>query len=165
VHFQILKFRSMTYARSPAAGAPQITASSDPRITRVGGFLRRFKLDELPQLINVLRGDMSLVGPRPEVPQYVDLYPADARREILSVRPGITDEAAIEFSDEGIILAGSADPERTYVEDILPRKVQHYRRYVRNQSLAGDLGIIFRTLLRIAAPGARRHHRTSDSGC
>lgn len=165
VHFQILKFRSMTYARSPAAGAPQITASSDPRITRAGRFLRRFKLDELPQLINVLRGDMSLVGPRPEVPQYVDLYPADARSEILSVRPGITDEAAIEFSDEGIVLAGSADPERTYVEDILPRKVQHYRRYVRNQSLAGDLGIIFRTLLRIAAPGARRHQRTSDSGC
>lgn len=165
VHFQILKFRSMTCAHSPAAGAPQVTTSSDPRITRAGRILRRFKLDELPQLINVMRGDMSLVGPRPEVPQYVDLYPADARSEILSVRPGITDEAAIEFSDEGTILAASADPERTYVEDILPRKIQHYRLYVRNQSLAGDLGIILRTLLRIAAPGARRHRRTSDSGC
>lgn len=164
VHFQILKFRSMTHARSPAAGTPQVTASSDPRITRAGRFLRRFKLDELPQLINVLRGDMSLVGPRPEVPKYVDLYPADARSEILSVRPGITDEAAIEFSDEGTILAGSADPERTYVEDILPRKIQHYRRYVRDQSLAGDLGIVFRTLLRIAGPCARCHHRTPDSG-
>lgn len=149
--FQILKFRSMYHARHPRDGAAQITAATDPRITRFGALLRRTKLDELPQLINVLRGDMSLVGPRPEVPRYVAMYPPDARAEILSVRPGITDEAAIEFRDEGEVLGRSVDPERTYVEDILPRKIQLYRDYVRHRSLLGDLAIILRTLRRILA--------------
>ena len=111
--------------------------------------LRYAWLDELPQLINVLRGDMSLVGPRPEVPRYVAMYPPEARAEILSVRPGITDEAAIEFRDESDILGRSEDPERTYVEEILPRKIQLYQDYVRRRSLLGDFGIILRTLRRV----------------
>jgi len=152
--FQILKFRSMHHARHSSAGASQITAAADARITRVGALLRRTKLDELPQLINVLRGDMSLVGPRPEVPRYVAMYPPNARAEVLSVRPGITDEAAIEFRDESDILGRSEDPERTYVEEILPRKIQIYRNYVRNRSLLGDLCIILRTLRRIVFPPA-----------
>jgi lipopolysaccharide/colanic/teichoic acid biosynthesis glycosyltransferase len=149
--FEILKFRSMAVASDRSTVGPAITASTDSRITRVGAFLRRTKLDELPQLVNVLRGEMSLVGPRPEVPRYVAMYPADARREILSVRPGITDEAAIEFRDEGDLLANSADPERTYVEDILPRKVRHYLEYVRTRSLPGDFAILVRTLWRVLA--------------
>jgi len=93
---------------------------------------------------------MSLVGPRPEVPRYVALYPIDARQEIFSVRPGLTDEAAIEFRHESDLLAKASDPERTYVEEILPRKIEHYRRYVRTRSLSGDLGILVRTVLRVA---------------
>lgn len=149
--FHILKFRSMYHFPDGAPGAPQITSAADPRITRVGGLLRRTKLDELPQLINVLRGEMSIVGPRPEVPRYVAMYPPEARDEILSVRPGITDEAAIAFRDENEILGRSEDAERTYVEEILPRKIQFYRDYVRDRSLLGDLGIILRTLRRIVA--------------
>jgi lipopolysaccharide/colanic/teichoic acid biosynthesis glycosyltransferase len=149
--FQILKFRSMYHARHTRDGTAQITAATDPRITRLGALLRRTKLDELPQLINVLRGDMSLVGPRPEVPRYVAMYPPDARTEILSVRPGITDEAAIEFRDESEILGRSEDPERTYIEEILPRKIRLYQDYVRHRSLLGDLGIVLRTLRRIVA--------------
>jgi lipopolysaccharide/colanic/teichoic acid biosynthesis glycosyltransferase len=147
--FQILKFRSMYLARHTRDGTAQITVATDPRITRLGALLRRTKLDELPQLINVLRGDMSLVGPRPEVPRYVAMYPPDARAEILSVRPGITDEAAIEFRDESEILGRSEDPERTYIEEILPRKIRLYQNYVRHRSLLGDLGIVLRTLRRI----------------
>jgi lipopolysaccharide/colanic/teichoic acid biosynthesis glycosyltransferase len=147
--FQILKFRSMYHAYHGRDSGAQITAAEDPRITRFGALLRRSKLDELPQLINVLRGDMSLVGPRPEVPRYVAMYPPDARAEILSVRPGITDEAAIEFRDESEILGRSVDPERTYIEEILPRKIQLYKDYVRHRSLLSDLMIILRTLRRI----------------
>lgn len=147
--FQILKFRSMYHAYHGRDSGAQITAAEDPRITRFGALLRRSKLDELPQLINVLRGDMSLVGPRPEVPRYVAMYPPDARAEILSVRPGITDEAAIEFRDESEILGRSVDPERAYIEEILPRKIQLYRDYVRHRSLLSDLMIILRTLRRI----------------
>lgn len=139
--FEILKFRSMRVA----ADGPQITVSGDWRITSVGVVLRRTKLDELPQLFNVLRGEMSLVGPRPEVARYVALYPADARTEVLSVRPGITDEAAIEFRDEEQLLARVSDPERAYAEQILPRKIDLYRRYVRCNSVAGDLRILWRT--------------------
>jgi lipopolysaccharide/colanic/teichoic acid biosynthesis glycosyltransferase len=142
--FEILKFRTMRGA-APGHAGHEITVAGDARITRVGALLRRSKLDELPQLLNVLRGQMSLVGPRPEVPRYVRLYPDDARAEVLSVRPGITDEAAIEFRDEGELLARAADPERAYVEEILPRKIQLYRRYVRGRTFAGDLGILLRT--------------------
>jgi lipopolysaccharide/colanic/teichoic acid biosynthesis glycosyltransferase len=154
--FEILKFRSMHQASSPAVGAPLLTTSTDPRITRIGAVLRRTKLDELPQLLNVMVGDMSLVGPRPEVPRYVAAYSDEARSEILSVRPGITDEAAIEFRDESALLELSSDPERTYVEEILPRKVEHYRRYVRNRTLLGDLSILARTIWRVIRPSDLR---------
>ena len=140
--FRIHKFHTMQQAE----GGPQITARGDARITRAGRWLRAAKLDELPQLIDVLRGDMSLVGPRPEVPRYMALYPEDARRLILSVRPGITDRAAIEFRDEERLLAESPDPERTYVERIMPIKQRHYLAYVARHSVAGDLRILFDTL-------------------
>lgn len=161
--FEILKFRSMRIpgARDPIG--PEITASGDARITRFGSVLRQSKLDELPQLINVLKGEMSLVGPRPEVPRYVAMYPSAARAEILSVRPGITDEAAIEFRNESDVLGTSEDPERTYVEEILPRKVRHYLCYVRNRSLPGDLLILARTLWRIVTSSRPKADRSRGS--
>ena len=140
--FRIHKFRTMRQE----LGGPQITARGDARITRAGRWLRATKLDELPQLIDVLKGDMSLVGPRPEVPRYMALYHEDARRLILSVRPGITDRAAIEFRDEERLLAESHDPERTYVERIMPIKQRHYLTYVAQHSVAGDLRILLDTL-------------------
>jgi lipopolysaccharide/colanic/teichoic acid biosynthesis glycosyltransferase len=149
--FELLKFRSMVSGRS--AKGPLVTASGDARITRVGGWLRSSKLDELPQLINVLRGDMSLVGPRPEVPRYVAMYPGHLRDVVLSVRPGITDEASIEFRDESDILGAAADPEATYVRQILPRKLEIYERYVRDHSLGGDLRILWRTFARVLRVG------------
>lgn len=149
--FEILKFRTMRHA--PAGSGALITSGSDPRITRVGAILRRFKLDELPQLVNVLRGEMSLVGPRPEVPRYVALYPPELRQLVLSVRPGLTDEAAILFRDEERLLALAPDPEQYYIEEILPRKLALYAAYARCHSLAGDLGIIRRTIARILGAG------------
>ncbi len=143
--FAILKFRTMQ-VNAEAAGL-QITVGQDPRITRAGAWLRRSKLDELPQLLNVLRGEMSMVGPRPEVPRYVALYPADQRATVLSVRPGITDLASLAFRDESTLLARSADPERTYVEEILPIKLRHACDYVAQRSLWLDLRIIARTAL------------------
>jgi lipopolysaccharide/colanic/teichoic acid biosynthesis glycosyltransferase len=140
--FLIHKFRSM---RADAAG-PQITVGADPRITRSGRFLRSSKLDELPQLWDVLRGAMSLVGPRPEVPRYVALYPEAQRRIVLSVRPGITDPASLQFRHEGELLARAADPEREYVERLMPQKLALACEYVQQASLAGDLRIIWRTL-------------------
>lgn len=142
--FEIHKFRTMKVQNSP--GAP-ITVGADPRITRAGRFLRKYKLDELPQLIDVVAGNMSLVGPRPEVPGYVALYAPDVRDIVLSVRPGITDDASIEFRDESELLARSATPERTYVDEILPRKLELYVRYVRQRSFMGDIRIIGRTIL------------------
>jgi len=145
--FRILKFRTMTTAQ--AADSPAVTTSDDARITRVGALLRRWKLDELPQLVNVLRGDMSFVGPRPEVPKYVALYPPELRDQIFSVRPGITDEASIEFRSEGDLLAGAPDPEKRYLEEILPRKLEMYARYARERSFGGDLRILLRTVARV----------------
>jgi len=145
--FRILKFRSME--RDSLKKGLQITVANDQRITRMGRSLRKYKLDELPQLLNVLNGDMSLVGPRPETPRYVALYPEEARGVVLSVRPGITDEASIEFSDEGSLLAQVEDPEWTYIHEIMPRKIAIYERYVANQNVLGDLRIIMRTLKRI----------------
>lgn len=144
--FVILKFRTM---RVDVPGA-QVTSGADPRITRSGAWLRSTKFDELPQLLNVLRGDMSLVGPRPEVPKYVAEWPEDARRLVLSVRPGITDPASIEFRREAEVLAASNDPERHYVDVILPRKVSLYSDYVRTRSLRGDLRVIRETLHSVA---------------
>jgi lipopolysaccharide/colanic/teichoic acid biosynthesis glycosyltransferase len=139
--FRIHKFRTM------AAGAPgpQITVGADPRITRAGAMLRHYRLDELPQFIDVLRGDMSLVGPRPEVPRYV-AYHDELWKKVLAVRPGITDPASLEFVDEGELLARAADPEREYVEVILPRKLQRAADYAARATLWSDLGVLGRTL-------------------
>jgi lipopolysaccharide/colanic/teichoic acid biosynthesis glycosyltransferase len=132
-----------------------VTSDDDKRITRVGSRLRKWKLDELPQLINVVAGDMSLVGPRPEVETYVAHWPQDLRPVVLSVRPGITDPASVEFFDEAQILAQSPDIERDYVEQILPRKVLAYARYVHTRSFLGDLVILATTLQRLIGPRNR----------
>jgi lipopolysaccharide/colanic/teichoic acid biosynthesis glycosyltransferase len=145
--FRIIKFRTMRQ-NAPAEG-PQITIGKDPRITPIGHTLRKFKLDELPQLINVLKGEMSLVGPRPEVPAYMARYSPEQRAIILSVRPGITDFAAIEFSDEAEILAEASDPEAAYVEQVMPRKFALYKRYVEERSFWLDLTLILRTFGKI----------------
>jgi lipopolysaccharide/colanic/teichoic acid biosynthesis glycosyltransferase len=142
--FRIHKFRTMVV--NAEARGMQITVGADPRVTLVGAYLRRYKLDELPQLIDVLFGQMSLVGPRPEVPRYVACYPDNVRGLVLSVRPGITDRASIEFKDESLILGGADDPHRAYVEQILPIKLWYYVDYVANRSFIGDLRIIFSTL-------------------
>lgn len=142
--FRIHKFRTM--AAQPVEGAAQITVGRDPRITRAGAVLRRYKLDELAQLIDVLQGTMSLVGPRPEVPRYVALYPQALRDIVLSVRPGITDPASLRFHNEGELLSAAANPEREYIEVVMPRKLQLSVDYVRQASLAGDLRLILNTL-------------------
>lgn len=141
--FNIYKFRTM---HSNIESGLQLTVGRDSRVTRAGHFLRRYKLDELPQLMNVLLGSMSLVGPRPEVPRYVASYPSTLRTVVLSVSPGITDWAAIEYRDENTLLAASSDPERTYIEQILPKKLALYARYVHERSFWVDLHILFRTL-------------------
>jgi lipopolysaccharide/colanic/teichoic acid biosynthesis glycosyltransferase len=142
--FHIYKFRTMR--PDAERWGPQITVGDDARVTRSGRVLRRYKLDELPQFINVLVGDMSVVGPRPEVPRYVALYPPATRDLVLSVRPGITDLASIEYRDENTLLGRSADPEATYVRDVMPAKLRHCERYVRERSLRGDVAIIGRTI-------------------
>ena len=141
--FRIHKFRTMV--QRPADGL-QLTVGDDARVTRVGRWLRGHRFDELPQLIDVLLGDMSIVGPRPEVPRYVALYPAEARAKVLSVRPGITDPAALAFRNEAQQLARAADPEREYVEVIMPAKLRHAIDYAERASLWTDLCLIGRTL-------------------
>ncbi|MBT2300809.1 sugar transferase [Variovorax paradoxus] len=141
--FAIYKFRTMRVGATEQG--PQITVRADSRITRAGAFLRRYKLDELPQFVNVLVGDMSVVGPRPEVPRYVALYPREARDLILSVRPGITDLASIAYRDESALLNGADDPEALYVQEVLPAKLEHCLQYVQTQSLWFDLVIVWRT--------------------
>jgi lipopolysaccharide/colanic/teichoic acid biosynthesis glycosyltransferase len=143
--FCIFKFRTMRTDTGP--DRPSITIGNDSRITKVGAVLRRFKLDELPQLFNVICGDMSLVGPRPETPDYVALYPAEERCEIFQVRPGITDNASIIFSNESNVLGSVTDPFAYYVEVILPRKRALYLDYVRHHSCISDIGIIWRTVV------------------
>jgi len=145
--FRIHKFRTMRH--EPAGQGLQITVGADRRITRVGGFLRASKLDELPQLLDVWLGDMSLVGPRPEVPRYVAHYPADVRDKVLSVRPGITDIASIEYRDESAVLASAADPEYAYIHEVLPHKLALAAQYVDRSSVALDLWLIWRTLVAI----------------
>lgn len=151
--FQILKFRSMVVR--PASDGSLLTVGADRRVTRAGQFLRRYKMDELPQLINVVRGDMSLVGPRPEVPKYVALYSEDERNTVLSVRPGITDPASIMFASESELLGRSDDPELTYVRTILPQKLHMYQEYVRTRSFLGDILLVMRTV-GVASWGSRR---------
>jgi lipopolysaccharide/colanic/teichoic acid biosynthesis glycosyltransferase len=145
--FRVHKFRTMVLDAEKKG--KQITVGADSRITTVGEFLRKYKLDELPQLIDVLVGDMSLVGPRPEVPKYIDYYSDDEKHDVLSVKPGITDNASIEFRDENELLAGSKDPETVYINEVLPKKIALYRKYVRERSFFGDVVIIFKTIFLI----------------
>jgi lipopolysaccharide/colanic/teichoic acid biosynthesis glycosyltransferase len=148
--FQLLKFRSM---RPGSEAGGQITVGArDPRITGIGHFLRRTKLDELPQLINIVKGDMSVVGPRPEVPRYVALYTAE-QRAVLTVRPGLTSMASIAYINENEVLGRSSEPERAYVEEVMPAKLALDLHYVRERSLALDLHIIAATMLRIVRQG------------
>ncbi len=142
--FRIYKFRTMV-TDAEKKGLP-ITTGKDPRITRSGEFLRRTKIDELPQLINVVKGEMSLVGPRPEVPKYVAYYPEEAKGKIFSLRPGITDYAAIEFRNENELLERGQDPEKTYIEEILPQKIRLYLKYSEERNLVLDLFLILRTI-------------------
>lgn len=149
IPFRILKFRSMRAA--PAGSHSHHSGDDDPRITRVGGFIRKYKLDELPQLLNVIIGKMSLVGPRPETTEYTKLY-SEEEMIIFSVRPGITDYASIEFADLGSLLSGG-DPDELYFEKVWGPKMELRMKYVRDHSFLGDLVLIFRTL---AAPFSRR---------
>jgi lipopolysaccharide/colanic/teichoic acid biosynthesis glycosyltransferase len=144
VLFDVLKFRTMV--NDAELKGAKITVGGDSRITRSGRFLRKFKLDELPQLINVIKGEMSLVGPRPEVPEYVRHYPAGVRDVVLSVPPGITDYASLEFRNENDLLAHAPDPQQAYIEKILPIKLGYYQRYVQERTLWKDFCIILRTL-------------------
>jgi lipopolysaccharide/colanic/teichoic acid biosynthesis glycosyltransferase len=144
--FRLWKFRTMR-PDSDKKGLLTI-GGRDPRVTRIGYFLRKSKLDELPQLLNVLAGEMSLVGPRPEVRKYVALYSVE-QKKVLEVQPGITDYASIEYSNENEILAKSSDPEKTYIEDVMPAKLKLNMKYIGEKSLMTDLKIIFRTIGKI----------------
>ena len=143
--FGIYKFRTMFADADKMSGSPS-AGDDDPRITKFGKTIRSYKLNELPQLINVLKGEMSFVGPRPEVEQYVRIY-TEEEKAILNVRPGITDYASIKFHNEGEILSGSPDPDRTYEEEIRPEKLRLQLEYVRNHSLWVDFKILFKTLI------------------
>ena len=147
--FNVLKFRTMV--NDAERIGPSVTIASDARVTRIGRVLRKYKLDEMPQLFNVIKGDMSLVGPRPEMREYVELYPAEKKEKILSLRPGITDNASIEFRNESEILANSLDPIKCYIEEILPTKIALYEQYVENHTVKGDFVIIIRTILAVFA--------------
>lgn len=148
-NFSILKFRTMVV--DAEAKGLKVTVGEDPRITSSGRFLRRSKLDELPQLINVVLGDMSVVGPRPEVPEYMNEYEKPVREKILSVRPGITDKASIEYTNEADILAAASDPRAAYINEVMPEKAKYYTEYVDNQSLSSDIAIILQTLKKIVS--------------
>jgi lipopolysaccharide/colanic/teichoic acid biosynthesis glycosyltransferase len=150
--FQIFKFRTMVQD-APQRGSA-ITIGDDPRITRVGKLLRRSKLDELPQLLNALRGDMSIVGPRPEVPQYVQMF-RDDYAEILKVRPGMTDLASVAYADEEALLAQASEPAEVYSREILPRKIELARESIRRSSLFFDLTVIVRTAFSVINLRAR----------
>lgn len=142
--FRIHKFRTM--ADGPPASGLALTVGHDPRITRTGAWLRRTRVDELPQFIDVLRGAMSLVGPRPEVPRYVDHYPAALRAQVLSVRPGITDPASLAYRHEAELLAQVADPERHYIDVLLPAKLAVSAAYLARATWFSDLGVMWQTL-------------------
>ena len=144
--FRIHKFRTM-YIKSE--NQSRITVGDDARITRFGHILRRYKLDELPQLIDVLIGNMSLVGPRPEVEEFINLYPEDIKKKVLSLRPGITDRASLEMINENQLLSKYSDPHAAYISEILPIKQDFYIDYVSNHSFATDIKIIFDTIIKI----------------
>lgn len=146
VPFNLYKFRSM---RKDADKKGLITVGGhDPRITKIGYFIRKYKLDELPQLFNVLKGDMSLVGPRPEVEKYTKLYTPE-QRKVLSVVPGITDWASIEYVDENVILGKAEDPDKAYIEQVMPDKIKYNMKYINNRSVGEYFKIIFTTFYRI----------------
>ena len=145
--FQILKFRTMV-PDAPKLGK-QVTAAGDPRITPIGRILRKTKLDEFPQLINVLKGDMSFVGPRPEVARFVELY-RDDFAELLTIRPGITDPASLKYRHEAELLGRADDPETTYIQVVLPDKIALANTYLHHSSFFIDLGLIFKTVFRMA---------------
>ncbi len=146
IPFRIFKFRTM-FLDADKKGLLTV-GGRDPRVTPVGYFLRKYKLDELPQLFNVVLGEMSLVGPRPEVKRYVDMYSVE-QRKVLEVKPGITDYASIEYSNENELLGKAEDPEKMYVEEIMPAKLKLNLKYVREQSFLVDLKIIFHTVIKI----------------
>lgn len=143
--FLLYKFRSM---RSDSDKKGLLTVGKDHRITQIGIFIRKYKLDELPQLCNVLKGEMSLVGPRPEVRKYVNIYTPE-QMKVLSVRPGITDYASIEYVDESTCLSNSADPEKTYIEQVLPDKIKYNLKYINNYTLHEYFKIIFLTFYKV----------------
>lgn len=144
--FQVLKFRTMIIDADKKG--PGITTSHDPRITPIGHLLRKTKCDELPQLINVIKGDMSLVGPRPELKTYIDLFKEDYAI-ILGIKPGITDNASIVFMNENTLLSQAKDPEKIYIEHILPQKIILYKKYIHTISFKKDLSLIFQTIFKI----------------
>ncbi len=144
VSFKMYKFRTMLVNADKIGG--HSTSDDDPRLTKIGKLIREYKLDELPQLINVLKGEMSFVGPRPEVPEEVELYSEEHRRMILSVQPGMTDYSSIKFHNEGEILKGSDDPHQTFREKIQPEKIRLTLKYVKEHSFWIDLKVIFQTL-------------------
>ena len=146
VDFELYKFRTMCVDADQ--GSLITVGTHDARITRVGAFLRRFKIDEVPQFFNILKGEMSIVGPRPEVRKYVDMYTPEQMR-VLSVRPGLTDYASIRYVNENEILAASSDPERTYIEDIMPDKLNLNLKYIDEQSFWTDVKIILQTIIAI----------------
>jgi lipopolysaccharide/colanic/teichoic acid biosynthesis glycosyltransferase len=143
----VYKFRSMVI--DAESKGLKITVGRDPRITNSGHFIRKYKIDELAQLINVVNGTMSLVGPRPEVREYINEYPKDIKDKVLSVKPGITDFASIEFKDENAILQGAENPNDTYINEILPIKQKLYIQYIDEQSILLDIKLIFKTILAI----------------
>ena len=143
--FEILKFRTMVVDAEKLGR--QITVGNDSRITKVGGFLRKYKLDELPQLINVFKGDMSLVGPRPEVPRYVKLY-NEEQRKVLEVKPGITDLASIRYSDENDLLGEAENPDDLYINTIMPDKLALNLQYINNNNVIFDIYIILKTIIK-----------------
>ena len=145
--FKIYKFRTMHFAQGNSG--MQITVEGDKRITRTGKVLRKYKLDELPQLYNIISGDMSLVGPRPEVPKYVEFYPENIKNIVLSVRPGVTDPASLAYINENEVLAASDDPEKEYIQTILPEKLDLYVNYIENQSFVQDINLILKTIAKI----------------
>lgn len=141
--FNLYKFRSMIINADKVG--PSVTSGDDPRITKVGRIIRKTKIDELPQLINVIKGDMSLVGPRPEVMKFVK-EKKDEYKNILTIKPGITDNAAIEFRDEETIMEQYIDKEKAYIDIVLPQKIELYNKYIRNISLLNDIKLILKTL-------------------
>ena len=146
IAFGLLKFRTM---KKNADKEGKLTVGMrDPRITKIGYFLRKYKLDEFPQFLNVIKGDMSIVGPRPEVREYVDLYNVE-QKKILNVRPGITDLASLEYYNENALLGESENPQKTYIEEVMPAKLELNRKYLENPTVGADIKIMWKTFLKM----------------